>query len=68
MKFAPEIVFAMENIVDDVITVNAEFGERCPDFDPDCCVCQAWAGFDKRARTITRATAAKSGGRVFRVR
>lgn len=36
------------------------FGERCPDFDPECHCCKAWAEYDeleKRAADATCATA-----------
>jgi len=23
------------------------FGPRCPDFEPECCVCQAWQEHDE---------------------
>lgn len=29
--------------------ITEHFGERCPDFDPDCCTCQAWAEADRIA-------------------
>lgn len=31
--------------------ITEAFGERCPDFEPDCWCCKAWAAFDAiRAR------------------
>lgn len=27
--------------------IKGYYGKRCPDFDPDCVVCQAWAEYDK---------------------
>lgn len=27
--------------------VEAQWGKRCPDFCPDCVVCQAWSEFDE---------------------
>lgn len=27
--------------------MNEEWGERCPDFDPDCLCCKAWAFYDR---------------------
>lgn len=27
-----------------------DYGERCPDFEPECCVCQAWKQFDNFRR------------------
>ena len=26
--------------------IEAEYGERCPDYEPECCVCRAWKEFD----------------------
>ena len=34
--------------------IDAEFGPRCPDFEPECVTCQAWALRDKAARAITK--------------
>ena len=33
----------------DILTeiINEAVGERCPDFDPDCIGCQAWAEYDR---------------------
>lgn len=47
------------NRVEEAIT--EAFGERCPDFQPDCGCCQAWAQFDsvKRALDIEIARALK---------
>ena len=25
------------------LQITAKFGERCPDYDPDCLTCRAWA-------------------------
>ena len=30
--------------------VKEYYGKRCPDFDPECIVCQAWAEFDVAKR------------------
>jgi hypothetical protein len=27
--------------------MNEEWGERCPDFEPSCSCCQAWAFYDR---------------------
>jgi hypothetical protein len=27
--------------------ITEQYGERCPDFDPDCWACKAWAEYDK---------------------
>ena len=35
----------MEDILAEVITEAV--GERCPDFEPDCIGCQAWAEYDR---------------------
>jgi hypothetical protein len=31
--------------------VKEYYGERCPDHNPGCIVCQAWAEFDEIKRT-----------------
>jgi hypothetical protein len=64
MIFSPETLANAELIVDAAMAVNAEFGERCPDYDPECCVCQAWARYD----AATRKLIPRKSGRVFRVR
>ena len=28
--------------------IRAEWGDRCPDHDPECPVCQAWLAYDKQ--------------------
>lgn len=28
------------------------YGERCEDYEPDCCVCQGWKVFDKFADDV----------------
>ena len=35
----------MSDILAEIITEAV--GERCPDFDPDCIGCQAWAEYDR---------------------
>jgi len=30
--------------------IEDEFGLRCPDFEPGCPTCEAWAAFDKWER------------------
>ena len=35
----------MSDILAEVITEAV--GERCPDFEPDCIGCQAWAEYDR---------------------
>ena len=35
----------MEDILAEVITEAV--GERCPDFEPDCIGCRAWAEYDR---------------------
>ena len=52
--FSPDMLAITEKAVDLAVAVNAEFGERCPDFEPECCVCQAWQTFDRQARTLAR--------------
>jgi len=27
--------------------IQAEWGERCPDHDPECPVCKAWLAYDR---------------------
>ena len=34
----------MSKLIEEAIT--AYVGERCPDFDPECAVCQTWAEYD----------------------
>lgn len=29
------------------------YGERCPDYDADCVVCQAWREFDEAMLKLT---------------
>ena len=36
--------FGMSKLIEEAIT--AYVGERCPDFDPECAVCQTWAEYD----------------------
>lgn len=31
------------------------WGNRCPDFDPTCPICTAWAAFDKLKRPVIEA-------------
>lgn len=28
-------------------TIEADYGERCPDFHPDCICCQIWRAYDE---------------------
>ena len=39
----------MDVTIDEILVraCEAELGERCPDYEPECCVCQAWMEFDK---------------------
>ena len=30
-----------------VAAIEASWGERCPDYNEDCCICQAWAQYDE---------------------
>lgn len=41
--------------------IKAHWGDRCPDFGPDCPTCQAWAEYDalRTARAIALEEAAK---------
>lgn len=38
----------MDAYFDDLLVraYEAEWGPRCDEYEPDCCVCQAWARFD----------------------
>jgi len=35
----------MSKLIEEAITEHA--GERCPDFDPECVVCQTWVEYDQ---------------------
>ena len=32
--------------------IKEYYGKRCPDFEPECIVCQAWAEFDVAKQTV----------------
>ena len=32
--------------------IKEYYGKRCPDFEPECVVCQAWAEFDEAKRAV----------------
>ena len=32
--------------------VKEYYGKRCPDFEPECVVCQAWAEYDKAKQML----------------
>ena len=32
--------------------VKEYYGKRCPDFEPECVVCQAWAEYDKAKHVL----------------
>ena len=34
--------------------IKEYYGKRCPDFEPECIVCQAWAEYDKAKRVINQ--------------
>ena len=34
--------------------IKEYYGKRCPDFEPECVVCQAWAEFDEAKRVINQ--------------
>lgn len=42
----PEFVAKIDSIV--LAAHVAEWGERCPDYEPDCPACAAWRAFDAR--------------------
>lgn len=34
--------------------IKEYYGKRCPDFEPECIVCQAWAEYDSAKRRQRR--------------
>lgn len=32
--------------------IRALWGDRCPDYEPDCVVCQAWTHYDQTGEVI----------------
>lgn len=34
--------------------IKEYYGKRCPDFEPECVVCQAWAEFDATKRVLNQ--------------
>jgi hypothetical protein len=34
--------------------VKEYYGKRCPDFEAECVVCQAWAEFDEAKRVLNQ--------------
>jgi hypothetical protein len=50
--FSDYAIAAVDRAVDLAMAVQAEWGDRCPDFDAECPVCRAWADCSAKARAF----------------